>query len=212
MKVFHYAKLDSWNGIVEGSYKSDHRPGLGAVQNLTKNLPTRAVFGLLEPLPPEWVNNQDFQNIWRALRLKMGTMLLEIDVDSKTDPVYVIDNAHISGFLLRNEERIPSRYLHTTLHEAETEYVDSMLPIEEFLERKAELCYSLPEVIITDNIPFEKISVSEQQPLLEDSLKTRGRLGELLREQVMHIPELQPWYRNYQETQSNSEGTPRRLT
>ncbi|MDD5731881.1 MAG: hypothetical protein PHU42_03255 [Patescibacteria group bacterium] len=210
MKVFHYTSLDNWRNIKRGSYKSDDKPGLGAIHNMGRGYDeaweTKAVFALLEPLPDNWIDNEQFKLTWNYLNSSLGRLLLEIDINPKEDKAFVVDRGHLEGFLYENKEDIPEQYLHHSREEAERAYVESKIPIEEYLKKAEVFKYSLPEVVILDNVPLEKIKISEQQPLLEEELKSRR--GEYLREllrDMENIPELSRWYNKYNKEKEPGE-------
>lgn len=201
MKVFHYSHLKNWQDIQRGSWESRNEPGLGASRRIGQEdaeaWGTGAVFALLEPLPDDWVNNEHFKGIWDYFRHDMGTLLLELDVDPEKDKVFVIDRGHIEGVLYENKEGIPQKYLHASKRDGERAYMESKMSLKEYLERAKELGYSMPEVIITENFPLERISISEQQPLIEDELKRySGEFRQMLIRDIQGIPELFRWYEN----------------
>jgi hypothetical protein len=53
----------------------------------------------------------------------------------------------------------------------------------------------LPEVIIIDHVPFDKLSVSVEQPLLEENLVCNYEMIM----QLERIPELNAWCERYRE-------------
>ncbi len=203
MKVYHYSHFDYWRDIKRGSWKSKDKPGLGAHRRMGREdmeaWKTGAVFALLEPLPDNWVKNKDFREIWDYLRNDMGTLLLELDVDPEKDKVFVVDRGHIEGFLYDDKKGIPERYLHSTRKEGERAYMESKVSLKDYLSRAEEFGYSMPEIIISEDVPLERITISEQQPLLEEELKEYG--GEYRRRRIRdirEIPELARWYKQYE--------------
>lgn len=207
MKVYHYTWLDKWEKIKEGSWESGHKPGLGAILRVglkdMRAWETTAAFGFTDPIPQEWVeNNQAFQNVWERLQADMGELLLEVEVDPEKDPVFVIDRGHFEGFKCLNNQKaegISPQYLHSDRAEAEGAYIATKIPLKDYLKRKDELKYALPEIIISENVPFDKISISENQPILEEKLiKYRGAGYETdLIKRIKRIPELSGWYERY---------------
>lgn len=195
MKLFHYSHLDDQVGIYEGSWKSNDKPGLGACLRLGKVYPEAmnffAVFCHLSPLPESWINNSDFPDTWQRFLNNMGKLLLEINVDDKDPDIFVVDRAHMEGFLMGKKE-IQERYFHLTREEAEKAYFDSKVPLKEFLEKKNELGYSLPEVVVTHDIPIEDIRISDEQPLLDWRF-----CRERFRRMAEGIPALNEWYKKH---------------
>lgn len=175
MKVYHYSRLDKWEDIENGSWESKNKPGLatnnrmGHADNEAYNC--RAVFALLDPLPSTWVYNPHFIQIWSHLKRHVGRLLLEIDIDPKKDPVFVIDRAHVEGHLYKEKEGIPEKYLHGSLAEAEGAYMKSKIALGDYLNNTEGQAYSLPEVIITKQVPLKKIKISEEQPFIDEDLE-----------------------------------------
>jgi len=196
-KVYHYTRLEDWPSIKRGSYKSDHKPGLGPSRGLGTVDPqafkTYAVFALTDPTPENWTSNPHFPRIWDHLRANIGLMLLEVDVDPTTDKsVYVVDRGHMEGFLYQDKDGIPPQYLHPTRREAEHAYLESKVPFSDFLSGKYD--YSLPEVIFEGRVPIEKISVPPQQPFLSTELT--DSYNDYVRDflwRVENTPELKPF-------------------
>lgn len=201
MKVYHYSRLSDWQGIEEGSYKSDHVPGLAPTMPLVALHPEGSTqfvsFGLLDPLPPEWISNPIYPHIWEKFRANVGLLLLELEADSKD--LFVVDWGHREGVLTLNPDKVPLRYRHSSEKEAEDAYIASKIPIDEFLRNRDKLAYTLPEVIIFSHIPFDDIKVPEKQPMLEDYLRRygEGRLRRRILQNVSDIPPLEPWLHTY---------------
>lgn len=211
MKVYHYSHLRNWQDIQRGSWKSRNEPGLGASRRMGQDdmeaWKTGAVFALLEPLPDNWVNNQHFKGIWDYFRHDMGTLLLELDIDPEKDQVFVVDRSHVEGALYENKDGIPAEYLHSSKREGERSYMESKIPLKDYLEKAKELGYSMPEVIITENVPLGKIRTSEQQQLIEDELKKySGEFRQMLIRDIQSIPELYRWYEQREHERELREG------
>lgn len=212
MKVFHYSHLKNWHGIQTGSWKSLNEPGLGASSRMghedMEAWNTGAVFALLEPLPDNWVKNKHFEGIWDYFRHDMGPLLLEIDVDPEKDKVFVVDRGHVEGALYEEDKKgIPEKYLHRSTIDGERAYMESKIPLREYLEKATELLYSMPEVIITEHVPLEKIRISEQQPLIEDELRREsGEFRQMLIRDIQRIPELSRWYKQRENEKELQEG------
>jgi hypothetical protein len=205
IKIYHYAKLEDWWAITDG-YVYDTAPGLIPARSIAFEDPearnTKAVFGLLKPEPTEWVHNPHFAHIWRRLTRDIGDMLLEIKVDPQKDTVLVGDRGHIEGVLYQDPTGIPQKYLHDNQLEGEHRYMQSLVPLSDYVNHAHELQFSLPEVILPNHVPLEQITVSHQQPLLEGKLRRYPEHSMIVREKLRFInnfDELQPWYTNYQE-------------
>lgn len=213
MKIYHYTKLENWQDIKEGSYQSKDRPGLGAIKQMGKYDPeafeTGAIWALLKPEPENWTSNKDFPEIWQWLKNDIGRLLLEIEIDLDKDPVFVVDWGHREGFLRKDlPNKIPEKYYHQSVQEAERAYMASKISLKEYLERQKELAYSLPEIVVTDYIPLERIKVSDQQHLLEEKLNEWKRISDIYRYNktiIEHIPELEQWFGMYEEERTQKE-------
>lgn len=135
MKVFHYTKLEHYQDIVRGSYKSKNKPGLGSSHRMGHKYmeawETSAVFALLEPSPANWMQNPYFKDIFNYLDL--GPLLLEIETDPKKDNAFVVDRGHVEGFLYEDKTGIPKKYLHPSLSTAERAYMQSKIPLRDYL-------------------------------------------------------------------------------
>ena len=185
--VYHYSRLEDWFGIENGSYVSRHKPGLGANKRVCLDYmdgwEVGAIFALESPAPSEWMDNKDFPRVWRDLKAHVGTLLLEVDVDSNDPSVFVPDWGHQEGYawtrtLEQNpnaifdvQVKVPQRYTHKDNLSAERAYWDGRVQIGEYLRRKDELNFSLPEVVITQNVPLERVRVSKNQPSLLEYLR-----------------------------------------
>ena len=210
MKVYHYASVRDWKDIKKGSYRSNDQPGLGASRRVGQDdmdaWNTAAVFCFLDPIPPEWVGNEHFKLTWDAIKHDIGgRMLLEIDVDEK-DQVFVIDRGLAEGFLYEDKKDIPGQYIFPTRREGESAYLKSKVPLKEYLERRKEYNYTLPEVIITGHVPLEKIKISELQPILEEDLKKYKNTPAIIEgtmRDINSIPELRVWYEKREEKKRN---------
>jgi hypothetical protein len=207
MKVFHYASIEHWQGIVNGSWKSGGEPGLGASYRMghqdEEAYGTSAVFALLEPLPASWIQNPYFMDIWRWLVGDIGDgVLLEIETDPNRDNVFVVDRAHVEGVLYEDKTRIPERYSHPSILAAERAYMQSKVSLNDYLAGSQELQYSLPEVIFPQNVPFDRLKISDRQPLIEEGLsRYGGDIHEKLIYQINRIPDLRVWYAKYEARQ-----------
>ncbi len=172
MLVYHYTHFDDLRRIFDMGGTS--RSGLRARRRMghydLEAFQTGAVFALLEPTPKDWVGNQDFPGIWQFLKEAIGPLLLEVAVDVHSKDAFVVDRGHMEGVFYQGipEARIPMPYAHITQEEAERAYIHSKIPLADYLQRRGELSYSLPEVIITDHVPLENVRIAEEQPLIEE--------------------------------------------
>lgn len=99
----------------------------------------------------------------------------------------------MEGFLYKEKDGIPKKYLHESRKKSERAYMASKIPMLDYLESKGGE-YSLPEVIITEHIPLERVTISKQQPLLEaDLIMYTGKWRERIIDQIGKIPELKSW-------------------
>lgn len=200
MKVYHYTYFNNWRGIKKGTYVSNYEPGLapdlplGQMYRPARDI--KAFYALFEPQPSSWKENPCFRNVWNWLNLNVGNLLLEIDVDPEKDTgIFVVDRGHMEGFLYEDKTHTPKHYLHDTREAAEKAYLGSKMTLRDYLAKQNEVNYSLPEVIITEMIPLERIKVSEQQPFLEEELKKEGK-NPIKKECLFEIErtqELEPW-------------------
>lgn len=206
MKVYHYTEIKDWKDIKAGSYRSKNIPGLGANRRVGREdreaWNTGAVFCFLEPVPTDWVHNTHFKLTWDAIKHDIqGRMLLEITVDENT-PAYVIDRGLAEGHLYKEKTDIPKGYLFPTRKDAEAAYIQSKVPLKEFIEKRQDYNFSLPEVIITEDVPLEKVKISEKQPFLEEDLEkyknTPIFMEDIMRD-INSIPELKAWYEKRKE-------------
>lgn len=200
MKVYHYSAFDDWREITSSRGETQN-PGLQASRRIGQEdesaLKTRALFALLNPLPEEWINNKYFEEIWGKLRRKVGILLLEIDVDFEKDEAFVLDRGHMEGFLYESKASIPEKYLHPSRKAAERAYMESRVPVREYLTRKKELEYAIPEVIFLQNIPLRQVRVSNEQPFIEEELqRATNEYQRRLILRIQEIPELVSWYEN----------------
>lgn len=221
MKVFHYTTFGDIGGIL-GKRRGDPA-GLEPRTRIDSLLPelksTWASFALLEPAPESWVNNPYFQNIWKILSsnlqiLDYGALLLELDVDIKNDQVFVGDRAHIEGYLYTDKTGIPAKFLHGSHTAASEAFAQSITPLDAYLKGESE-GFSLPEVIITNPIPLERITVSSRQPLIEVELGKRfgyrrQHMVDLIKRGYAQS-ELLPWQTVYEAQHGPLEGATRNI-
>lgn len=223
VKLYHYTSLSRAISVFDANYQTPEGkiPGVVPGKHIgTESLPaadTLAAFALLESKPETWVNNPHFPGIWKVLSrniapLEPGKILLEIGVDTKTNNVVVGDRGHFEGFLYRDKTGIPEKYLHKTLAEGEKAYMQELVPLDKYLERRDELQYSLPEVVILSTIPPERVKVSMEQPFLKSTLEGRNLLD---RDNLIYAinhgalaERLTPWKEKYEATHGPLEIKP----
>lgn len=217
MKLYHYSKIDNWDEIKEGSWVSEDRPGLGA--NLRMGIEdegakeTLGLWAFLSPVPEEWKTNEKFPNVWDNLKANMGKMLLEIDIDENDTTAFVADWAHMEGYVrpVKENEESSNQYTHKTRLDAEGAYYKTKISLKDFLDNHDALHYTLPEVILTDHVPLEKIKISETQPLLQEYMDLRplSMLKEWksgMAKKINEIPELKKWWEDYLSQREYREG------
>ena len=175
--VFHYTSFSEVGNIL-----GKQRGPAGLVPKSWISLDSRfnspkAVFGLLEPTPENWVHNPHFFDTWRSLThdlrlLGYGAVLLEIQIDADKDEAFVGERAHMEGILYPEGTNIPGEFLHTDQSAADEAFMQSMMPLHEYLEgqQARKVGYCLPEVVILNSVPLERVFVSSRQPLIEDDL------------------------------------------
>jgi hypothetical protein len=212
MKIYHYTNFSNVGKIL-GKFNCAPqefgiKPNRYIGQVFGSARERLATFGFLEALPDSWVNNKDFPLTWKTLvhDFKIsdsGELLLEISIDSD-DLVYVADRAHIEGVLYPDQAKIPEKYQHVNLEDGEESYMQSLVPLKDYLEKQKEgQSYSLPEVVIFNRIPPERIEVSSIQPLIEEDLLRESNEG---RKHLIHLithgyssKELITWRRKYEQ-------------
>lgn len=204
-KIYHYTKLENCLDIMDG-HRYGRRTGLIPMTRIgssyNKARETGAIFGLLTPQPVEWTNNRHFDNIWNRLVDEIRPLLLEIDI-KPTDRVYVADRGHVEGVLYEDAHNTPVVYRHSSREVGEKAFMASMVPLDEYLAQKDKLSYSLPEVLILNPIPKERIKVSREQPLLEEDLEgTSAQKREQIVRTISDTPflrdALRPWRTVYE--------------
>ena len=215
MKLYHYTHPSKCIEILRGE-----SPGLNPVSVISslKGNELYGSFTLLESLPENWVNNAYFPDFWNKLKLHMGQILLEVDVNPKSDGAIIIDRGHMVKFNSSLPEgsftlNVPQQFNHNTLEQAVEAYVQSGIPLLNYLERSKDFLHVLPEAIITKPVSSKRIIISRTQPLLEEELQDGGlQIGDeppkdiliedrikIARAYVKKIPELQDWFLEYKE-------------
>ena len=163
MKLYHYTHPRKCVEILRG--KSPELNPVSFVGRLNdKEL--YGSFALLNPQPNDWVNNIYFPDFWNRLKLHMGQILLEVDVNPPSEKVIVVDRGHMvkfnsdlpGGNVISN---VPQQFNHATLEQTMKAYIQSGIPILDYLKKSEGSLYILPEVIITIPISLKKIMCLE---------------------------------------------------
>ena len=215
MKLYHYSHPKKCVEILRG--KSQGLNPISVCGSVNGN-ELYGSFALLEPQPDNWVNNAYFPDFWGMLKIHMGQILLEVDTNPISDGVLVVDRGHMVKFNsslpgVNVTSNVPLQFDHDTLEQAMVAYVQSGIPILDYLEKSGDSLYVLPEAVITKPVFSKRILVSKTQPLLEEELKTGGlQIGDEPPEDrpievrirnagfyVKEIPELQGWFDWYRE-------------
>ncbi len=210
MKVYTYTPLDKSAAIL--GKQRDVETGLTLGRRIGLQFPSHnnppAIYGFLEPKPGSWVNNPFFPNTWDTLvhdfrvmnYTNYGTLLLELNVDPPRDRAFVAERAHLEGFLYRDKQSIPQKFLHKRPAEAENAIMQSLVPLNEYVATQQ--AYSLPEVVLLNPFPAERITVSPQQPFIEEKLAEKD---DPERDMFLHIlthpllqQELSAWRMQYE--------------
>jgi hypothetical protein len=185
-KIFHYTNGKAWKGMqygykdylvpvpnsdeminsedVRGLYPTGRCIALG---NSLIPYPDKAYESvnraLLEPIPDDWIHNDEFQNIWVRLMgdimREKTVILLEVTVNFEDDDVWVLDRGHVEHFLYQN-----ARY---NRKEAFTLFWNSRVPLKFYLTHQNELGFRLPVVVIFSIIPVKRLRVIWEKTLDE---------------------------------------------
>ncbi len=196
LTVYHYTEIENWNQMKQGTWRDEEVPGLEPRLSLSRNTGEEhnisCSFALLEPEPEEWTKNEEYKDIWSCLMNNTGPLLVEVDITNHTDSAFVVDWAKKEQYRVKPGEKLGRQ----KLIDAERAYVDTKIPLLEYLENKDELQYKLPEVIITKTVPIQDVRLAEEQPKLVERLnwyrKGSGPYKSIKR-RVAEIKELWPW-------------------
>lgn len=214
MKIYTYTEFKSWRQIKSGS-QEDHFQGLTPNTNLPLNFPegpgrlfgipkwNKGIFALLQPVPKEWTNNPSFTNVWSLFKLHVGKLLLDIEINPQEEGIYVGDWGYKEAKrnFFKTVGQIPTKYNIDSIA-ASLLYGSSFIPLNDFLKRKGELNYALPEVVMTKRIPLERVRISVSQPLLEERLRSEFvdlKEKSALLAEIKSFPELTTWLNSYLE-------------
>lgn len=198
MKVWHYSQVLEW-----GSQKgvNSRERGIGLSPRLNRRLGQRAIFALFDPLPKKWIENPVFPQAWQLLLEHIGHLLLEIDVDPQRDRVFVTDAGYyVAADYTLNREIAPKKY-QRWYPELIGSYQSSMVPLATYQQRRTRLSYALPEVVFLEDLPLERVHVSQEQPLINWILQLRREGRVTFEDQFIEafgrIPELREAYESY---------------
>lgn len=186
VKVYHYTNGRAWRGMqngydgylvsvpysdkmidstqVRGLWPTGRCIALGDSSIPYPNKAYESVNrALLEPLPNDWIHNDEFQNIWVILMgdimREKTVILLEITIDLEKDDVWVLDRGHVEHFMYQN-----ARYDRKTAY---TFFWNSRVPLGFYLDHQNELGFQLPVVMIFSIIPVEQLRVIWEKTLEE---------------------------------------------
>lgn len=197
MLIYHYTHRENWKGISQEGLHSGS-------------------YALLEPISQDWLKGP-FPDYWEILKHRIGDILLKIDVHPLDESIFVQDYGHWAGYernyILRNLSHPPERYNHTDGEIAYKQIEQSIINLNEYLAKRDEYNYVLPEVYISSAIPSEYVFLSAQQPLIEERLWPT-KLGKklCLWRLQKDVPELAPWIERYKEDHfshgASQEGRP----
>ncbi len=182
MKVYHYTSFSHIGEILgkQGNVNAGLEPRKGSGAQFPSLGIPKAIFGLLEPIPDNWANNPHFSITWKTLVYDLlvmgeGALLLEVELDCDIDQVFVGERAHLEGILYTDKANIPKIFLHENQNEAETAFMESLMPLNDYVGRQSRSIkeFSLPEVVAFSRIPVDQLIVSSLQPLIEEELNRK---------------------------------------
>lgn len=200
MILYHYTSPALWKQISEGTSGCAYKGLIPQSSPAFHIDPQKGIFALTSPMPESWMLNKDYPDAWDdliSLEMGIGRMLLEVETIS-SDEIKVYDY----GFKLFAQ--MYSTYDAKAIEEAEGRYLANGLPVRAYLDKVAGgEDFSLPEVVILNPIPLERLSISKTQPLLDEVIEGRVRYRnpvhqladdrEILLWQIQNIPELSRW-------------------
>lgn len=186
MKIFHYSSLDYWPEIASEWLRPSHR----LWREFSPAFNLGAVFWLLEARPNQWIQNKNFPESWWALYRSTGRLLLEIEVDPSE--VYIIERWHVEGFLYGNLANSPEKFRHNTLRDSEKAYFDSIIPLKHYLDHQSKYDYSLPEILMLNRVPSERVAISGTQQKLEEAIELY-RIWNIFRKSIIRRMAETPW-------------------
>ena len=184
MKLYHYQSLDKYDEVKHS--------GLKTVPIGMRYKPATEQYGVFcldAPEPEAWTRTAESRDLFQKLLNRTGELLLEIEVDD-LDSVYVLDwmkvqRQAIEALLSDNPENAWLKLR----SKGEKEYLDSKLPMADFITDRSSA--ELPEFVIFNNVPAEKISVSSEQPAIRAKLMSvSGEERDVILNKLRKIPEL----------------------
>lgn len=205
MILYHYTRPNLWKHISQGTGSEGYRGLVPRSSYLNTVGAPLSVFALTEPTPASWRLNSDYPDAWSdlvSLDIGIGQMLLEITVDS-SDNISVHDYGHrLFGFMYACSDEARAK--------GDLEYLNTGLALPDYLQKLRDgEDFSLPEVLIHNPIPLERLRVSAAQPLIDQVIDGnapfRYRIGEqqedrkVLLEEIQGVAELALWAQRCQE-------------
>ena len=204
--LYHYTNALAAISILKGK-PAEAGSALSPRRNIGVNgvWEPKAIFALTSPTPPEWVNNKTFPQAWTGLveyfmRYALPPILLEINT-IPTDTIQVVDYAILHAIHASTPlERVPFRYRYTKEDEARKLYLGEAVSLQRYQDDpEMQVYFSLPEVHILNPIPYERVIVSAQQPLVEETLKmpdVDDEIAQRILEGTLS-DHLRPWIEGY---------------
>lgn len=171
---YHYSTRNGFRAMVSGENYGKTgliplrrllRLGLASEFNLPAKAEDGAVFGLLEPQPAAWMENEYhpgqglLETILRDMESRGDEMLL---LQCKVDPA---DDIHVADhiFHMRKDYNGNNDLDNPATGEVKRAYWKSLVPFKDYNGG-----YELPEVICFSPIPLERISVVEKYDSVHD--------------------------------------------
>ncbi len=125
--------------------------------------------------------------------LHVGHVLLQVDITGIEDQAKVVDWGYREAFHL---DMTTGPYASKSITEAEEKYFASAVDLSEYVANPdVREAFSLPEIIIAQHVPIERISFAPDQSKLVASVRRwRGEWREGIEYQISRIPELSAVY------------------
>ncbi|TSC66045.1 MAG: hypothetical protein CEO21_272 [Microgenomates group bacterium Gr01-1014_80] len=203
MEVFHYTPDYNWRYIrlLKNEGVEEGRGANGWTVTL------------LEPEPQEWIHNPQLPDAWKDFMEGCGEItfpgevvhtdrlvLLAIEVDVNNPNVFVTDRG-ILKIAERNLGSDTAQMRELQQKALDSYYYENRVPLAEYLDRKEELGFLLPEVQIGEPIPLTRVRPHNYQPALESHIKLRSRDDLLTQKQLAkweaEFLGLEDWYNDY---------------
>jgi hypothetical protein len=176
---------------------SQGNPGLGACKRVGRYYKpahdTSAVFCLTDPKPEKWTQSTRFTDAWNELMGHVGHVLLQVDLTGIESAAKVVDWAYREEQLLGLALGTRKKSDHIT---AEKKYLNSAVDLTKYAkDKRLQARFCLPEVIVTQHIPLDRISFAKDQTRLVDFVNSwRGEWREGIEYQICQIPDLSVAY------------------